>query len=156
MQVLNLPEHAGRFNISTQFPYYRETLYLPDFSNKIRGKPVMFDMDMSAGDFISLIYLLKAPIEDIDLKVVSLSLVKDINYEINTYSGKHHYSRGKKKRKKCRFYVNSSKFCNTSFSHERLEKSITDPASCKYHSKEKTIPPCPFVTFAKQHRKLSA
>lgn len=72
MQVLNFLQHAGRFNISTQFPYYRETLYLPNFSNKTRGKPVVFDMDMSAGDFISLIYLLKAPIEDIDLKVVSL------------------------------------------------------------------------------------
>ena len=66
---MNLPKQAGRFNISTQFPYYRENLYMPDFSNITRGKPVIFDMDMSAGDFLSLLYLLKAPIEDIDLKV---------------------------------------------------------------------------------------
>lgn len=66
---MNLPKQAGRFNISTQFPYYRETLYIPDFSNITRGKPVIFDMDMSAGDFLSLLYLLKAPIEAIDLKV---------------------------------------------------------------------------------------
>ncbi|KAJ4789495.1 Pyrimidine-specific ribonucleoside hydrolase RihA [Rhynchospora pubera] len=73
LEVLNLPQHAGRFNISTQFPYYRETLYLPNFSNKTRGRPVIFDMDMSAGDFLSLIYLLKAPIEDIDLKAILVS-----------------------------------------------------------------------------------
>ncbi|XP_078148714.1 nucleoside hydrolase 3-like isoform X1 [Carex rostrata] len=73
LEVLNLPQHAGRFNISTQFPYYRETLYLPNFSNKTRGKPVVFDMDMSAGVLISLIYLLKAPIEDIDLKAILVS-----------------------------------------------------------------------------------
>ena len=32
-QVLNLPENAGRFNISTQFPHYREIFYKPDFRN---------------------------------------------------------------------------------------------------------------------------
>jgi hypothetical protein len=53
----------------SQFPYYREVLYKPDFVNKSRGKVVIFDMDMSPGDFISLIYLLKAPTEVIDLKV---------------------------------------------------------------------------------------
>ncbi|KAJ3686871.1 hypothetical protein LUZ61_016035 [Rhynchospora tenuis] len=73
LEVMNLPKQAGRFNISTQFPYYRETFYIPDFSNVTRGKPVIFDMDMSAGDFLSLIYLLKAPIESIDLKAVLVS-----------------------------------------------------------------------------------
>jgi hypothetical protein len=34
-----------------------------------KGRPVIFDMDMSPGDFVSLIYLLKAPREVIDLKV---------------------------------------------------------------------------------------
>ena len=52
-----------------QFPFYREILYKPDFKNKKNWAPVIFDMDMSPGDFISLIYLLKAPIEVIDLKV---------------------------------------------------------------------------------------
>ncbi|VAH07299.1 unnamed protein product [Triticum turgidum subsp. durum] len=70
LEVLNLAKQAGRFNISTQFPYYREVLYKPDFINVSRGKPVIFDMDMSPGDFVSLIYLLKAPREVIDLKGV--------------------------------------------------------------------------------------
>jgi len=68
-QVLNLPKNTGRFNISTQFPYYREVLYKPDFMNVTRGKPIIFDMDMSPGDFVSLIYLLKEPRHEIDLKV---------------------------------------------------------------------------------------
>lgn len=33
------------------------------------GRPVIIDMGMSPGDFVSLIYLLKAPTEVIDLKV---------------------------------------------------------------------------------------
>jgi hypothetical protein len=33
------------------------------------GKPVVFDMDMSAGDFLALFYLLKVPVQVIDLKV---------------------------------------------------------------------------------------
>ncbi|KAF6995848.1 hypothetical protein CFC21_012278 [Triticum aestivum] len=70
LEVLNLAKQAGRFNISTQFPYYREVLYKPDFINVSRGKPVIFDMDMSPGDFVSLIYLLKAPREVIDVKGV--------------------------------------------------------------------------------------
>uniref|UniRef100_A0ACD5TH63 Uncharacterized protein n=1 Tax=Avena sativa TaxID=4498 RepID=A0ACD5TH63_AVESA len=70
LQALNVPKQAGRFNINTQFPYYREVLYKPDFMNVSRGKPIIFDMDMSPGDFVSLIYLLKAPREVIDLKGV--------------------------------------------------------------------------------------
>ncbi|KAG2627621.1 uncharacterized protein LOC120698746 isoform X3 [Panicum virgatum] len=73
LEVLNLPENAGRFNISTQFPHYREILYKPDFRNVSRGKAVIFDMDMSPGDFVSLIYLLKEPREVIDLKAVLVS-----------------------------------------------------------------------------------
>ncbi|CAN6355213.1 unnamed protein product [Urochloa humidicola] len=70
LEVLNLPENTGRFNISTQFSYYREVLYKPDFRNVSRGKPVIFDMGMSPGDFVSLIYLLKGPRDAIDLKAV--------------------------------------------------------------------------------------
>jgi hypothetical protein len=73
LQVLNLPQNTGCFNISTQFPYYREVLYKPDSMNVTRrgGKPkaVVFDMDMSPGDFVSLICLLKEPRHEIDLKV---------------------------------------------------------------------------------------
>ncbi|KAM3404021.1 hypothetical protein ACQJBY_007243 [Aegilops geniculata] len=70
LEVLNLHRQSGRFNISTQFPFYREVLYKPDFMNVSRGKPVIFYMDMSPGDFISLIYLLKTPREVIDVKGV--------------------------------------------------------------------------------------
>ena len=69
LQALNLRENSGSLNFMAQFPFYREILYKPDFKNKKIGPPVIFDMDMSPGDFISLIYLLKAPIEVIDLKV---------------------------------------------------------------------------------------
>lgn len=69
-QVLKKKQNSGLFNLSTQFPYYKEVTYKPDFQNKISGKPVVFDMDMSAGDFLALFYLLKVPYEVIDLKVV--------------------------------------------------------------------------------------
>ncbi|XP_074592724.1 nucleoside hydrolase 3-like isoform X3 [Curcuma longa] len=68
LDVLNFNHHSGRFNWTTQFPYYRETLYEPNFAGRTRGRPVVFDMDMSAGDFLALFYLLKAPHEMIDLK----------------------------------------------------------------------------------------
>jgi hypothetical protein len=66
---LNRPEETGRFNFSSQFPYYKEELFRPDLSKTRPGKPVVFDMDMSAGDFLSLFYLLKVPVDKIDLKV---------------------------------------------------------------------------------------
>ncbi|KAJ0977595.1 hypothetical protein J5N97_013069 [Dioscorea zingiberensis] len=70
---LNLPKQSGRFNFSTQFPYYREVLYKPSFSKRKLGKPVIFDMDMSAGDFLTLIYLLKVPVELIDIRGILVS-----------------------------------------------------------------------------------
>lgn len=45
--------------------------YKPDFRNIKLGKSVVFDMDMSAGDFLALLYLLKVPVEVINLKVGS-------------------------------------------------------------------------------------
>lgn len=69
LQVLNNPLQTGRFNFTTQFPYYKQVLYKPDLRTKKLGKPVIFDMDMSAGDFIALFYLLKVPMEVINLKV---------------------------------------------------------------------------------------
>lgn len=68
-QDLNLPTQSGRFNITTQFPCYKEILYKADLRDRSLGRPVVFDMDMSAGDFVSLIYLLKIPVEIVDLKV---------------------------------------------------------------------------------------
>ncbi|KAI3979947.1 hypothetical protein MKX01_042601 [Papaver californicum] len=73
LDVLNLPQNAGRFNFTTEFPYYKEVLYKPDFGMRKLGKSVVFDMDMSAGDFISLIYLLKVPVEVINLKGILVS-----------------------------------------------------------------------------------
>ncbi|GMI72100.1 nucleoside hydrolase 3 [Hibiscus trionum] len=73
LDVLNSPEHTGRFNSTTEFPHYREVLYKPDFRNKKLGKPVVFDMDMSAGDFLTLFYLLKVPVEVLNLKAILVS-----------------------------------------------------------------------------------
>lgn len=73
LDVLNLPQHSGRFNFTTEFPYYKEVYYKPDFKTKKLGKPVIFDMDMSAGDFLALFYLLKVPVEVLDLKAVIVS-----------------------------------------------------------------------------------
>lgn len=68
-KVLNHPRQTGRFNFTTQFPHYKEVFYKPHFGNKNLGKPLVFDMDMSAGDFLALFYLLKVPVEAFNLKV---------------------------------------------------------------------------------------
>lgn len=73
LEVLNKPGETGRFNFSSQFPYFKEELFRPDLSKTQLGKPVVFDMDMSAGDFLSLFYLLKVPVEKIDLKAIIVS-----------------------------------------------------------------------------------
>ncbi|KAG2721606.1 hypothetical protein I3760_02G089200 [Carya illinoinensis] len=73
LDALNRPQHTGRFNFTTQFPYYKEVLYIPYFGSKTLGKPVVFDMDMSAGDFLALFYLLKVPVEVIYLKAIIVS-----------------------------------------------------------------------------------
>lgn len=73
LEVMNRPACSGRFNFTNQFPHYKEVMYKPDFRNRIRGMPVIFDMDMSPGDFIALLCLLKANIEAIDLKGILVS-----------------------------------------------------------------------------------
>ncbi|CAD5185186.1 unnamed protein product [Musa acuminata subsp. malaccensis] len=73
LDVLNVHHRSGRFNFTTQFPFYREILYKPNRTNRTLGRPVVLDMDMSAGDFIALIYLLKAPVEIVDLKGILVS-----------------------------------------------------------------------------------
>ncbi|QCD79925.1 uncharacterized protein LOC114178741 [Vigna unguiculata] len=73
LNVLKDPQNSGRFNFTTQFPYYKEITYKPNFQNKTLGKPVVFDMDMSAGDFLALFYLLKVPVQVIDLKAIIVS-----------------------------------------------------------------------------------
>ncbi|GJV07797.1 inosine-uridine preferring nucleoside hydrolase family protein [Tanacetum coccineum] len=70
LDVLNRPQHQGRFNFTTEFPNYKEVFYKPDFKGKKLGKIVVFDMDMSAGDFLALFYLLKVPVEEINLKAI--------------------------------------------------------------------------------------
>ncbi|KAK4775761.1 hypothetical protein SAY87_023722 [Trapa incisa] len=73
LDVLNHPQQSARFNLTTQFPYYRQVSYKPDFRGKKLGKAVVFDMDMSAGDFLTLLYLLKVPVEEINLKAILVS-----------------------------------------------------------------------------------
>lgn len=70
LDVLNSKEQSGKFNFTMQFPYYKEVLYKPDFKGRKLGKNVVFDMDMSAGDFLALFYLLKLPVEVINLKAI--------------------------------------------------------------------------------------
>lgn len=73
LDVLNSPEQSGRFNFTNQFPYFKEVFYKPDFGKKKLGKNVVFDMDMSAGDFLALFFLLKVPVEVINLKAILVS-----------------------------------------------------------------------------------
>ncbi|XP_059648585.1 nucleoside hydrolase 3-like [Cornus florida] len=68
LDVINRPEQSGRFNVATQFPYYKSITRKPDYGTRKTGKPILFDMDMSAGDFLALLYLLKLPTELVDLK----------------------------------------------------------------------------------------
>ncbi|KAI3469469.1 hypothetical protein Pfo_026132 [Paulownia fortunei] len=70
LDVLNRQQQTGKFNFTTQFPHYREVIYKPDFKGRQLGKNVIFDMDMSAGDFLALFYLLKLPVEVINLKAI--------------------------------------------------------------------------------------
>nr|XP_043630386.1 uncharacterized protein LOC122601710 [Erigeron canadensis] len=70
LDVLNQPQHRGLFNFTSEFPHYKEVLYKPDLSGKKLGKVVVFDMDMSAGDFLALFYLLKVPVEEIYVKAI--------------------------------------------------------------------------------------
>ncbi|KAL0348738.1 UNVERIFIED_CONTAM: Pyrimidine-specific ribonucleoside hydrolase RihA [Sesamum angustifolium] len=70
LDVINRQEHTGKFNFTTEFPHYKEVLYKPDFNGRELGKNVVFDMDMSAGDFLALFYLLKLPVEVINLKAI--------------------------------------------------------------------------------------
>ncbi|KAE8675508.1 Inosine-uridine preferring nucleoside hydrolase family protein isoform 2 [Hibiscus syriacus] len=74
LHVINSPERTGRFDIRSQYPFHKEVLYKPDFGKRTRGKATVFDMDMSVGDFLALLYLLKLPVELIDLKVVYVGL----------------------------------------------------------------------------------
>ncbi|KAG6428084.1 hypothetical protein SASPL_112333 [Salvia splendens] len=71
--VLNKKEQSGKFNFTKQFPHYKEVLYRPDLKGRQLGKKVVFDMDMSAGDFLALFYLLKLPVEVVDLKAIIVS-----------------------------------------------------------------------------------
>ncbi|KAL2534577.1 inosine-uridine preferring nucleoside hydrolase family protein [Abeliophyllum distichum] len=73
LDVLNRPQQSGRFNFTEQFLHYEETLYKPDFQGRRIGKNIVFDMDMSAGDFLALFYLLKLPVEVINLKAILVS-----------------------------------------------------------------------------------
>ncbi|MFS7928281.1 putative inosine/uridine-preferring nucleoside hydrolase domain, ribonucleoside hydrolase [Helianthus anomalus] len=70
LDVLNRAQQKGRFNFTSGFPYYKQVFYKPDFKGIKLGKIVVFDMDMSVGDFLALFYLLKVPVEEIYLKAI--------------------------------------------------------------------------------------
>lgn len=72
MQVLNNPHQSGRSNRMTQFCYNNDVnvdYHKQDFEHHKVGRPIIFDMDMSVGDFLTLFYLLKVPVEMLNLKV---------------------------------------------------------------------------------------
>ncbi|KAJ7542802.1 hypothetical protein O6H91_09G012800 [Diphasiastrum complanatum] len=70
---LNLPTQTARFNFESEFLHFKKVFYRPNLSKKILGKPVIFDMDMSPGDFITLFYLLKTPVELINLTAITVT-----------------------------------------------------------------------------------
>ncbi|KAL3626174.1 Nucleoside hydrolase 3 [Castilleja foliolosa] len=78
LNVLNRQKQTGKFNFTTQFPHYREVIYKPDFKSIRLGKNVIFDMDMSAGDFLTLFYLLKSPVQVINLKAATIDVIYDL------------------------------------------------------------------------------
>ncbi|KAB2630111.1 hypothetical protein D8674_007630 [Pyrus ussuriensis x Pyrus communis] len=73
LDVINRPKKTGRPNIRTQLPLHEIVLRKPNFGRKLMGKNLVFDMDMSAGDFLALLYLLKLPVERINLKGILVS-----------------------------------------------------------------------------------
>ncbi|KAH9320521.1 hypothetical protein KI387_015160, partial [Taxus chinensis] len=73
LDTLNNPHQTAKFNLKTEFPYYKEVLYEPNLKATPLGKPIIFDMDMSPGDFITLFYLLKLPVELIDIKGITVN-----------------------------------------------------------------------------------
>ncbi|XP_048424411.1 uncharacterized protein LOC103962891 isoform X7 [Pyrus x bretschneideri] len=73
LDVINRPKKTGRPNIRTQLPLHESVHRKPDFGKKLMGKALIFDMDMSAGDFLVLLYLLKLPVERVNLKGILVS-----------------------------------------------------------------------------------
>ncbi|KAJ7542809.1 hypothetical protein O6H91_09G013000 [Diphasiastrum complanatum] len=70
---LNLPKQTARFNFESEFQHFKKIFYHPNLSKKVLGKPLIFDMDMSPGDFITLFYLLKTPVELINLTAITVT-----------------------------------------------------------------------------------
>ncbi|CAA0807104.1 inosine-uridine preferring nucleoside hydrolase family protein [Striga hermonthica] len=70
LDVMNRQHQTGKFNYDKQFPQYHQVTNIPDFKGRKLGKLVVFDMDMSPGDILALIYLLKVPVEELYLKAI--------------------------------------------------------------------------------------
>jgi len=73
LHALNSPHQTAKFNMKTEFPFYKETLYKNNIKGRLSGKSVILDLDMSPGDFVTLFYLLKMPQELIDLKGITIT-----------------------------------------------------------------------------------
>lgn len=73
LNALNSKQQTSKFNMKTEFPSYKESLFKPNLNGKLSGKPVILDLDMSPGDFVTLFYLLKMPLELIDIKAITIA-----------------------------------------------------------------------------------
>ncbi|KAI5083931.1 hypothetical protein GOP47_0000100 [Adiantum capillus-veneris] len=73
IESLNDPKHTGLYNFETQYPCYKEVLYKAKELDNNAGTPIIFDMDISPGDIITLLYLLKLPRNILDLKGITVS-----------------------------------------------------------------------------------
>lgn len=73
LNALNNQHQTAKFNMKTEVPFYKESLFKPNLKGRMLGKAVILDLDMSPGDFITLFYLLKMPLELIDLKGITIT-----------------------------------------------------------------------------------
>ncbi|XP_074324153.1 nucleoside hydrolase 3-like [Apium graveolens] len=128
LDVLTKPQNSGRFNFTTQFPYYKQILHKPNFKGEKKlGKNVVFDMDMSAGDFLALLYLLKLPAEVINLKAILVTstgwanaATVDVVYDLLHMMGRDDIPVGLGEF----FAFNQSSFPNSNVGNCRYSKAI--------------------------------
>ncbi|XP_024525453.1 uncharacterized protein LOC112344613 [Selaginella moellendorffii] len=76
INALNSPHQSARFTFQRQTPSIRENQYRVNSSGPKRlgkGKALLFDMDMSPGDILTLVYLLKVPRTIVELKAITVS-----------------------------------------------------------------------------------
>lgn len=55
LNALNSQHQTAKFNIKI-VPFYKESLFKPHPKGRMSGKPMILDLDMSLGDFVTLFY----------------------------------------------------------------------------------------------------